>query len=163
MCKTGDLIFVKNKGWLFDCIRGTLGSEYDHVGMLYVGDTIMVIDATPLSGVSFRSIADFRNCDRKIMRLKAPYQKHIDKMIEYCKKNVGKKYDVLQAVCLYIMLLLKIKRKVEPVDIENAFVCSELISQAAEYSGFSFAKRKIATDRITPADLAKSGKLFEIT
>jgi len=162
MYKTGDIIFVKNKGWLFNNIRDLTDSDFDHVGILSVGDTIMVIDATPLAGVAMRPIECFRNNEYKVYRLKAPYQSFADKMIDYCENNMGRSYDFIQALCLYVMIAFKMKTTLDPVDIRNAFVCSELISQAAEYAGFYFVDNKIATDRITPADILYSNKLYEV-
>lgn len=162
MYQTGDLILVKNRGWIFDNIRKMTGSEFDHVGMLYVGDTIMVIDATPFSGVSIRNIEVFRNNDYQVYRLKAPYQPIVpNKMVEYCKNKVGCWYDIIQAFCLYFMIAFKIKTELDPVDVKNAFVCSELVAQAGEYAGVKFVQG--ATDRVTPGDIVNSGLLFEVS
>jgi hypothetical protein len=161
MYKTGDLILVRNKGWIFSNIRKMTGSEFDHVGMLYVGDTTMVIDATPLSGVSIRGIEVFWNNFYRVYRFKSPYQPVVpEKMVEYCKSKVGSWYDIVQALCLYIMIALRIKRELDPIDMKNAFVCSELVSQAGEYAGVKFMVG--ATDRVTPADIVNSGLLYEV-
>jgi hypothetical protein len=59
------------------------------------------------------------------------------------------------------MIALRIKRELDPIDIKNAFVCSELVSQAGEYAGVKFMAG--ATDRVTPADIVSSGLLYEVT
>ena len=155
----GDIILVRNKGMLFDRIRSAMNSEYDHVGIMITENTL--IDATPTTGVSVRSLEVFNGLDIQIYRLKDQYKPSIDKMIEYCLDKVGSRYDIIQTICLYFLMILGIKKTLNPIDIGNAFVCSELIAQAATFSGFNFDE-SMATDRITPADIARSDKVLKV-
>jgi len=155
----GDIILARNKGMLFDKIREAMGSEYDHVGIMITENTL--IDATPTSGVAVRSLEVFNGLDVQAYRLKDEYSPNIDKMVEYCLDKVGSKYDILQTICLYFLMILGIKKTLNPIDVGNAFVCSELIAQAAVYSGFNFDE-SMAIDRITPADIAGSDKVIKV-
>ena len=155
----GDLIFVKNKGFLFDKIRKLLNCEYDHIGIMLTDNTL--IDATPFKGVAVRSLKEFYNCNVAFYRLKEDYRKHIEDMLSYCSSNVGCKYDLLQIISLYFLIIFNIKKTFDPLDIARAFVCSELIAQAAEFSGFKF-NSYIATDRLTPTDIQYSEVLERV-
>lgn len=59
------------------------------------------------------------------------------------------------------MILLGVKKTLNSIDIKNSFVCSELIAQSAEISGFNF-RNDMATDRITPPDIMASEKVFKV-
>lgn len=155
----GDIILVRNKGMLFDKIRNAMNSEYDHVGIMITENTL--IDATPTTGVAVRSLEVFDGLDTQTYRLRNMYRPNIDKMVEYCLDKVGSKYDIIQTICLYFLMILGIKKTLNPIDIGNAFVCSELIAQAATFSGFNFDE-SMATDRITPADIARSDKVLKV-
>jgi len=155
----GDIILVRNNGALFDKIRKAMRSEYDHVGIMLTENTL--IDATPTSGVAVRKLEVFDGLDVKVYRLKNQYLPNIDKMLDYCLDKVGSRYDIIQTLCLYIFIILGIKKTLNPIDMQNAFVCSELVAQAAEFSGFSF-NEDMATDRITPADIITSDKVLKV-
>ena len=155
----GDIILVRNKGMLFDKIRNAMNSEYDHVGIMITENTL--IDATPTTGVAVRSLEVFDGLDTQTYRLRNMYRPNIDKMVEYCLDKVASKYDIIQTICLYFLMILGIKKTLNPIDIGNAFVCSELIAQAATFSGFNFDE-SMATDRITPADIARSDKVLKV-
>ena len=155
----GDLIFIRNKGWLFDRVRKTLGSEFDHVAIC-ISDTALV-EATPTRGVAREDIHKYDSATHCVCRLKDEYRDNLNIMISYCESKVGKKYDLIQVISLYILIILGIKRTVDPIDIGDAFVCSELISQGAESAGIIFADG-VAIDRLTPADIYSSDKLEKL-
>jgi len=158
MIERGDLIFVKNKGFLFDKIRNILNSDTDHVGIMLTDNTL--IDAT-LAGVKIRPLTVFDGLEYCVYRLKPEYAHHIDEMLNYCTSKLGCGYDFIQIISLYFLILLGIKKTLNPIDIGNAFVCSELIAQSAECAGFSF-QDEMATDRITPLELQQSEKVFKV-
>ena len=155
----GDIILVKNNGRLFDRIRQIMDTEYDHVAIALTDNS--VIDATPTHGVAVRKLEVFNGLDTQVYRLKNQYRPNIDKMIDYCLDKVGSKYDILQIICLYFFIILGVKKTLNPLDVHNAFVCIELVAQAAESSGFSFDET-MATDRITPAEIMVSDKVLKV-
>lgn len=159
MIKRGDLLFIKNKGFIFDKIRDVLGGDSDHVAMMLTDN--LLVDATPLEGVAIRKLSVYNDVEVSFYRLKEPYQPYLEDMLNYCTANVGCKYDLIQTISLYFCLLFRVSKKINPIDIATAFVCSELIAQAAEKSGFSF-NPDMATDRLTPVDIKNSVALERI-
>ena len=157
--RKGDLIFVKNKGWLFDRVRKITESEFDHIAIFVSEDEI--IEATPTRGVARVNVGKYDQVTHSVCRIKDEHRGELNKMVSYCIDKIGRKYDLLQAISIYILIILGIKRTVNPLDIRNAFVCSELIGQAAEEAGVIF-KDGVAIDRLTPADIYNSEKLVKI-
>jgi hypothetical protein len=153
----GDLIFIANKNWFFDYLRGVAKARFDHVGMFI--DVDKYIEAVPFGGVHIKDYSNVWQQDHSIVRLKD--ETKIPKMIEYCLKQEGKKYDFLQAVCVYFLVLFRITRTLNPVEIGSAFVCTELIGQAANYAGFKFVEN-INADRLLPDDIYNSDKVIKI-
>lgn len=157
--RRGDLIFVKNRGWLFDRVRRVLKSEFDHIAIC-CSDTHLV-EATPTRGVAKEKISKYDSATHSVCRLKDEYRGNLNIMVSYCESKVGKKYDLLQVISLYILIILGIKRTIDPLDIMEAFVCSELIGQGAERADIIFAEG-VAIDRLTPADIYNSDKLEKL-
>ena len=150
----GDIVLVRNGGCLFKRIRDLCRSEYDHAAIFISEDK--VVEALP-QGVVIRDYNKvYKNSEHKICRLTD--QSRVPKMVEYCLSKLGKRYDFLQIISLYILVGLRIKRTVEPIEFKDAFICTELISQAAEYAGFRF-KDDVANDRINPQDIYSSNKV----
>ena len=150
----GDILLVRNGGCLFKRIRDLTNSEFDHAAIFIAEDK--VIESIPV-GVVIRDFSKvYKNSNYKICRLTD--QSRVPKMVEYCLSNLGKHYDFLQLLSLYILVGLRVKRTVEPIEFKNAFICTELISQAAEFAGFRF-QDGVANDRITPQDIYSSNKV----
>ena len=158
--RKGDLIFVKNKGWLFDRVRKVTNSDFDHIAIC-VSDKYL-IEATPTRGVAREKISKYAMDEYEACRLKDEYRDNVNSMVSYCESKLGKKYDLLQVLSLYILIILGIGRTVDPLDVREAFVCSELIGQGAEEAGIIFAE-DVAIDRLTPADIYNSDKLEKIS
>lgn len=157
--KKGDLIFVRNNGWLFNRIRQVTNSEFDHLA-LCISDSHL-IEATPTRGVARAFITKYDSTTHSVCRFNDEYKSNIDTLVSYCESKLGRKYDLLQVISLYILILLGIKTSTNPLDIREAFVCSELVGQGAEEAGIIFADG-VATDRLTPGDIYNSDKLEKI-
>lgn len=152
--KAGDIIFIVNKNFFFDYLRSIASASFDHVAMFVSQDR--VIEAVPLGGVRVRDYKEFMDQDHRIGRIND--QIRVPKMVEYCLKQEGRKYDLLQAICVYFMVLFRIKRSLSPIEIGTAFVCTELIGQSANYAGFKFVDN-IDSDRLLPDDIYNSDKV----
>jgi len=157
--KAGDLIFVKNNGWIFKRIRDVLDSEYDHIAIC-VSDKYLV-EATPTRGVAREDITKYDSAIHSVCRLRDEYKSNISKMVSYCESKIGSNYDLLQLISLYILIILGVRRNIDPLDVREAFVCSELVGQGAEEAGIIFVDG-VATDRLTPEDIYNSEKLEKI-
>lgn len=129
-------------------IRYKIKGNYSHV-MMYVGSGSYI--HSDLKGVHAGSI---NRCifnspnDVKILRTVAvPVQ--INKAIEFVRNQVGKEYDVKEAVGA---IYSKLKGK------DNRQFCSRLIAQAFEYAG---VKLTSDADKSTPACIEKSGLAYK--
>ena len=157
--KIGDIIFVKNKGWIFDRVRSVIDSDFDHIAVCVSGTHL--VEATPTRGVAKEKISKYDSVTHSVCRLKHGYKGHIKSLVSYCESKVGKRYDVLQLISLYILILLGIKRTIAPIDIREAFVCSELIGQGAYSAGIELIEG-VEVDRLTPGDIYESDKLEKV-
>ena len=161
MYKTGDLLLVKNYSFIGNMIRKILDSEYNHVGLFVTDDE--VIEAT-FKGVyktdisKFEELRDKNKLEFNIYRFREITETQLILMIDYALGNVGMKYDFWQLITLYLFFLLHINRKIEPIDVCNAWICSELIGESAEHAGIRF-QGNVDSDNITPKDIYTSLKV----
>ncbi|MHA1304500.1 MAG: YiiX/YebB-like N1pC/P60 family cysteine hydrolase [Candidatus Heimdallarchaeaceae archaeon] len=159
----GKLLFVKNNSLIGSWIRRVTNSEYNHVGIFVSKDNIIEsrfvgVEETPFS--RFKLLKEQKKLDYKIYRIKPEFQKYVDKIIFFVRMQLGKKYDFIQMLALYIFLLFRIKRTIEPIEYGERWLCSELIAEAFEYSGLKIYK-EIDSDQITPGDLLRSDFIEE--
>lgn len=152
----GDILVVKNKGWLFDKIRTMIQADFDHVA-LYVTDNL-IVEATPTAGVKIVDASKYTGQEKKVLELLPGNDK--ERLIEFALMKVGTGYDWLNLIALYLQVAFSIQR--DSLDIPNAFLCVELLADGAEYAGFSF-KEGVDKDRLTPADIISSDKVKERT
>lgn len=150
----GDIIFVQGRGWISKQIMAVTKCEYSHVAMAISDE--MLIEANPRKGVCIRPISKYDKCKKKIMRLKD--QTKVPKMIQFCESKLDGGYDFINALRLVLKFIFRSKRTLSDLDIKEAFICSELLASAAEFSGFCFSEN-IHDLNITTADILKSEKL----
>lgn len=154
------LILVKTNTFIGKQIRRITKSEYNHVG-LFVND-YSIIESKEGQGVI---LTPFKKYQKKAQRgklsydlykLKTPITQEQFKVVKaYLLKQLGKKYDIMQFLSLLIFFIFHVNRNVNPIDIENAFICSELVGKAFNKINILF-NSEIELDNLTPKDIACS-------
>lgn len=166
----GDLLFVRRHGFIGWCIRRITSSRYNHVGVInydYKTGVKTVIEAA-FGGVReipldkyFQDI-ERRVCKCAIYRFKVISDAQINGIIDFMSQKIDNKYDYLQLICLALFLLFHITRRIEPIDICDAWICSELVAEASESVGLRLSD-KIDSDCITPQDIVTSERIIKVS
>ena len=155
-----DLILVRTNTFIGKKIREITNSYYNHVGMFIDDENIIEskngvgVIITPFK--KFKELKAKNKIDFAIYRFKQPLKLNELKMVgEYLRSQVGKKYDIMQFLSLLIFFIFHVDRNVNPIDIENAFICSELIGKALALINIFFIQ-EIELDNLTPKDIEDS-------
>ena len=157
--KKGNIILIRSYDFTGHQIRRVTGGTYNHVG-LFVTDNI-IIESNPGKGVIltpfdvYKKQEALNKCDYAIYKFIHLGPVEIESVITFLLDKVGSKYDFLQLLSLFIFFIFNITRRIEPIDIRNAFICSELLAEAVESIGVRFVSH-IDSDNITPTDIEKS-------
>ena len=161
MIKAGNLIFVRDETFLSWIIRTITKSYYNHIAILISETEVLEalpngVFITPLSSYEDREFS--HKLEYRIFEVDGMTKEQVYKVIEFSKKEVGKKYDFLQLVSIYFFYLFGIPKKYEPIDVTEAWICSELVAEAFEYAGIKFSN-DINSDNMTPKDILNSNLL----
>ena len=155
-----NLLLVRTNTFVGKKIRGITNSYYNHVGIFIDDETIIEskngvgVILTPFK--KFKELKAKNKIDFAIYRFKQPLTDNEFAVIEsYLRSQVGKKYDIMQFLSLLIFFIFHVNRKVNPIDIENAFICSELIGKALALVNIFFIQ-EIELDNLTPKDIEDS-------
>jgi uncharacterized protein YycO len=166
MPRKGDLIFVRNYNFIASAIRVVTKGEVNHVAMFKSDREII---EAKFGGVAVTPYNVFVN-DEKLGKLDyaiygwkegAVSEEAIDGMIAFMERQIGRKYDFLQLLSIAFFLLFKISLKIEPIDIRQAWLCSELVAEAAYPYGIQF-DAKVDPDNMSPQDIMTSDVLEKI-
>jgi len=157
----GDLIFVAHRGLLPSLIRKATQCQYNHVEMVLNEKECV---GAGFGGVKIGSIDEYKRLLSKKKLNFDVYEfdslkvsdKQIEDILWYIKKQVGRPYDFFQFFCLALFLIMHLNRLIEPIDVRNAWLCSELIAEAAYAAGLEFQLGRVDPDNISPSDIAKS-------
>lgn len=161
----GSLILVRNKGFVGYLIRKVTNSYWNHVGI--VEDDKTIIESTFKNGVVRTDLNDFINDSKAkklefaLYRIKDISNEQIDTIVKFVSDRIGHKYDFFQFISLFFMFLLRVTRRIEPIDNTNKWLCSELIAEGAYQAGIKF-QENIDPDNITPEDIASSDIVVRI-
>jgi len=155
----GDLVLSKEQSPISWILRKISKSQWSHVG-IYDGRG-KVISAVPFKGVVYKSYGDmFSKCTNVgVYRVKGLSVEKADKVIEFCEKHKDTKYDFMQAAVLGWRILTKSLKTNTGDPNPNNFVCSELVAEAFESVGVSFAR---IADNVLPVTIEKSNLVRRI-
>lgn len=161
----GDILLIRTDTFIGGQIRKMTDSYFNHVGM-FISET-EIIEASML-GVKTTAFSKFEKqqqngkLDYGIYRVKDMTTKQSEIMANFLIQKIGSTYDFIQFLSLLLFFIFKWNREKEPVDVPNAFICSELMSGALDKAGLKFSDN-IDKDCITPADIEKSKILERVT
>jgi len=102
-----------------------------------------------------------RELDLAVYRITEMTDIETQLMLVFLEDKLGKKYDFLQLLTLWVFLFFGISRRIEPIDNTHKWICSELIAESAYSAGIRFSD-KIDPDCISPADIINSNKVRRI-
>ena len=155
-----NLILVRSNTFIGKQIRRITGSYYNHIG-IFLND-VEIIEAISASGVIITSYEKYQKLKQKnkldfdIYTLKQPISSEEWNIVEsYLREQIGRKYDIMQFLSLLFFFIFHINRTVNPIDIEKAFICSELVGKACSKINIFF-NNKIELDNLTPKDIEDS-------
>lgn len=158
----GDILLVKYKSGIFSkLIRIITKSEWNHCA--WAINDYQLIESL-FQGVVISDISKFMNSakyDLKLVRVKNINIKSLNLAVCEAEKQVGKNYDILQLISLAILFLLRY-RKIQPIDLKDAYICSELIATKLRNFGFQFHD-KFDADSISPADIERSDRVIDVS
>jgi len=156
----GCLILIRNSGIVSKLIRKLTHSEWNHVGIFENNNHI--IESTFRNGVVRTKFINFLEEKKQgkienfdIYKIKDITEDQKNIMVQFIIERIGHKYDFFQFICLGLMLLVGLTRKIEPIDDTNKWLCSELIAEGAYQAGIKFHEN-IDPDNITPGDIVSS-------
>ena len=161
-----DIILVRNYSFVGKKIRQMTNGYYNHVGIFIDNDTI--IESSLFKGVKTIKFEKYKQLqeDKKlvfdIFKLKKSLSSiEQQTVIAYLLSKIGNKYDVMQFLSLLVFFLFNINRNTKPIDIEKAFICSELLGKAFNKVNISF-KKDIDLDNLTPKDIENSSIIEKV-
>ena len=160
----GDIVLVRNTGWLSTAIRYLTKGYYNHTGMFISSDEIIEatfkkVEINALSILIDMSVTN--KCEFSVYRPINLTQEQIDIMVDFAEAQVGDKYDFVQLICIGLFILFHIGRKHQPLDARKAWICTELIGEAFLAAGIKLDD-KIDPDALSPAEIANSKHLQRI-
>lgn len=159
----GDVVFFKKDNSLISkVIANITKSEFTHVGLIVAYD-----EKTKIATI----IESNRFVETRLTRVQLD-SNHVvyttgdkprevqDRILKFAYEQVGKKYDYLQILGLFLSLLLKGERYVV-FNSSNKLICSELIDLAYYKAGVK-RKTNISIGDVTPQELLKVYDFEEI-
>jgi len=143
--KPGDIILSHGPYLISKIIRKVTHSYWNHAG-IYIGHGKQ-IEARKF-GVVQSSYVDKGEYTKVISKKLSKVQR--EKIVEYAKQQIGKKYDYMQLVSLFFIWLFHIG---QVKNVKNHFICSELVAEAYTKAGIKLSRKPIVY--VTPGDIAR--------
>jgi len=156
--KQGNLILVRNYDPVSKIIRKVLKCEYNHVGYFIEDEVIVEANFKGVEKVNYSNYFNRKlnkKVDYDIYRIQNITEDQIKIMSEFISSKIGQKYDIVQFISIFLMLVLHITRRVEPIELGSRWICSELIAEGAYKAGIEF-KEDVDPDNTTPYDIFSS-------
>jgi len=158
----GHILLLRTNTFVGKQIREMTDSYYNHVGMFIsekeiIEASMLGVKITPFS--KFEELKSKGKLDYGIYKVKGVTNEQLEIMIDFLTEKLGFTYDFIQFISLLFFFIFKWNRKKEPVDVPNAFICSELMSGALDKAGLQFSEN-VDKDCITPGDIENS-KILE--
>lgn len=147
----GDIIFSKSNNIFSRLIRTRTMSQWSHCGIVIgrKAGTIKCVSARLRGGVKVDSLKDWASTVQ-VLRLENVTELQKDKMIDFCLRQVGKKYDV----CGILDFLT-----FQNLQSNSRWFCSELVNSAMLYAGIDLFKSRKESAFISPGDLYENPML----
>lgn len=164
MIKRGDILVVRNIGWLSKAIRVLTKGYYNHVGV-FISETELVeatfkeVAVSPLA--KFVDMYNNRQCEFAIYRPKNATPDQIDMIVDFAEAQVGRKYDFAQLLSIGLFICFKVGRKHEPIDLRKYWICTELVGEAYESAGIRLDD-KIDSDSLSATEITNSKHLERV-
>lgn len=149
--RTGDVILFRGTTWISKTIGHITRSPYSHAAC-YVGDGYVI--ESDWKGVEFSKLdLKYDKVSYDIYRHRTANREQLEEAVTWMGKQVGKGYDYKGLAG--ILLALVGKKKINYLDSQSRFWCSELVLDgyhvAKIYTGFD-----INTYTTSPGDIAES-------
>ncbi|UUV46975.1 permuted papain-like amidase [Bacillus phage vB_BanS-Thrax5] len=159
----GNLVFFKQtNSFISKLIAKVTKSEFTHVGLIVGHDESTGVLTIIESNRFIRTrVARLQLDERHVIYTTGNQpQEVVDKIVKFAYKNLGKRYDYLQLLGLFISLSFERKRNIY-FNSKNKLICSELVDLAYYTSG---VKRKTNQNlgNITPQELFEVYDLKEL-
>lgn len=159
----GNLVFFKQtNSFISRLIAKVTKSEFTHVGLIVGHDeTTGVLTIIESNRFIRTRVARLQLNERHVIyTIGEQPQEVVDKIVKFAYKNLGKRYDYLQLLGLFISLSCEGKRNIY-FNSKNKLICSELVDLAYYTSG---VKRKTNENlgNITPQELFEVYDLKEL-
>lgn len=159
----GNLVFFKQtNSFISRLIAKVTKSEFTHVGLIVGHDeTTGVLTIIESNRFIRTRVARLQLNERHVIyTIGEQPQEVVDKIVKFAYKNLGKRYDYLQLLGLFISLSCERQRNIY-FNSKNKLICSELVDLAYYTSG---VKRKTNENlgNITPQELFEVYDLKEL-
>lgn len=150
--RPGDVFVVHGKHLISRIIRIVTDSYWNHATM-YVGNG-KYIEANN-KGVEIKTLEEYKDKTFEIYRHIKISKQQQQKIIEHAQSEIGKGYDVLQLIQLFLYVLFGIRGNARQIGTKNKYVCSELVAESYASVGLPIYKGYHAT-QISPGDFPQS-------
>jgi len=162
--REGYIILVSHKGIIPYLIKKITHSKFNHVGFFVNSNEIVEANFGGIVRTKFIEYQEKKNqgiLEYSLYSVKGLTHLKFQVIRQYLISKIGLKYDVTQFISLALFLIFNISRKIEPIDVQKRFICSELIAEAFHEVNLTFSKN-IDPDCITPSDIAQSKNVVKI-
>jgi len=159
----GNLVFFKQtNSFISRLIAKVTKSEFTHVGLIVGHDeTTGVLTIIESNRFIRTRVARLQLNERHVIYTIGEQPKEVvDKIVKFAYKNLGKRYDYLQLLGLFISLSFERKRNIY-FNSKNKLICSELVDLAYYTSGVKRNTNK-NLGNITPQELFEVYNLKEL-
>ncbi|AZU98923.1 putative cell wall-associated hydrolase [Bacillus phage pW2] len=159
----GNLVFFKEaNSFISRLIAKVTKSEFTHVGLIVEHDETTGIVTIIESNRFIRTRVKRLQLNERhvIYTIGNQPQEVVDNIVKFAYKNLGRRYDYLQILGLFISLSFRRERNIY-FNSKNKLICSELVDLAYYTSG---VKRKTNQNlgNITPQELLEVYDLKEL-
>ena len=148
----GDVFVVHGRHLISRIIRIVTDSPWNHATM-YLGKG-KYIEANN-KGVEIKSVEEYKDKTFEIYRHAKISKKQQQTIIEHAHSEVGKGYDVLQLLQLFLYFLFGVRGNAREIGTRNKYICSELVAESYARAGLSVYKNYHAT-QMSPGDFPQS-------
>ena len=162
----GDILAVHHNTFIGRKIRKIIKGNYNHVGIFVTNRKI--VEAC-FNGVIISDISKFEKgkcrgkLDFDIFGVHGLSNNKKLQIVKFSLNQIGKKYDFPQFLSQLFFYIFNINRKkCEPIEYSNKFICSELVAEAFDYANISLTD-KVDVDNINPMDIINSKIVFKKT
>jgi uncharacterized protein YycO len=158
MYKKGNILFTRNYDWNSNRIRKIIKCDYNHIG-LFISEN-EIVEAT-FKGVVKSPLTKFtdkqakKQLDFVVCQISDITEEQVNKACEFALNQVGKRYDFIQMLCIGLMTIFHINKKIEPIEFGKKWLCSELIGESFDNANFLFVEN-VDPDNVSPADILNS-------